>query len=198
MRQLLLRFQSTLPRRERRSTFTVSISNTSISIHAPAKGATACMAGCSQSRRSISIHAPAKGATASPGKSYTKAQFQSTLPRRERLGDIHSAAAKQDFNPRSREGSDDQRKYDAARSRQHFNPRSREGSDMIASLISKCEFNFNPRSREGSDQDQQQRNRCTENFNPRSREGSDVAAVKALRDYIFQSTLPRRERPWFS
>ena len=120
-------FQSTLPRRERRSVRTPAPEARIISIHAPAKGATL-------SRRrngadgEISIHAPAKGATLdgnfaglpmeisihAPAKGATAAavhrpaglEFQSTLPRRERpylAGALHNRA---DFNPRSREGSD--------------------------------------------------------------------------------------------
>ena len=54
----------------------------------------------------ISIHAPAKGATKKPDCNKQASEFQSTLPRRERLetrpGKNHPA----DFNPRSREGSD--------------------------------------------------------------------------------------------
>ena len=55
-----------------------------ISIHAPAKGATRS---CTSFRALswISIHAPAKGAT---------------------RADIDAALSTQDFNPRSREGSD--------------------------------------------------------------------------------------------
>ena len=56
---------------------------------------------------------------------------------------------------------------------------------------------FNPRSREGSDS-----TLCGGNllfdlyFNPRSREGSDVRRFFRLdRTELFQSTLPRRERP---
>ena len=59
-------------------------SDLSISIHAPAKGATeseCTVAG----NADISIHAPAKGATFSwVFIGFTAAQFQSTLPRRER------------------------------------------------------------------------------------------------------------------
>ena len=55
-------FQSTLPRRERHSTRTTTQRKRTISIHAPAKGAT-----CTVRRLchvlAISIHAPAKGAT---------------------------------------------------------------------------------------------------------------------------------------
>ena len=57
-----------------------------ISIHAPARGATlCCMSG--GLRGQISIHAPARGATVS-------ALEQSVFP--------------EDFNPRSRKGSDDE------------------------------------------------------------------------------------------
>ena len=33
-----------------------------------------------------------------------------------------------------------------------FNPRSREGSDQILESLTSCLCNFNPRSREGSDE----------------------------------------------
>ena len=100
-------FQSTLPRRERQKLPARMVPFRSISIHAPAKGAT-----IHQSKSThyciISIHAPAKGATGkgsvsisitlrisihAPAKGATIAfslsskdiaEFQSTLPRRER------------------------------------------------------------------------------------------------------------------
>ena len=78
-------FQSTLPQRERRYSDGVSEDIVSISIHAPAKGATSLSSGCKSSQTDfnprsrkgsdvfgfsststslqISIHAPAKGAT---------------------------------------------------------------------------------------------------------------------------------------
>ena len=55
----------------------------------------------------ISIHAPVKGATACPRR---------TTP------------PSSDFNPRSREGSDEYQESTRT-TRQYFNPRSREGSD---------------------------------------------------------------------
>ena len=76
-----------------------------ISIHAPAKGATFTSA-CIKSRGIISIHAPAKGATKEHGYNQTRIQFQSTLPRRERLIDASAIYFICYFNPRSREGSD--------------------------------------------------------------------------------------------
>ena len=100
------KFQSTLPRRERRFQAVHVVVSFHISIHAPAKGAT--QIACTKMHIvRISIHAPAKGATAfdllmgsdsaisihapAKGATYGKLstklseQFQSTLPRRERL-----------------------------------------------------------------------------------------------------------------
>ncbi len=55
----------------------------------------------------ISIHAPAKGATSQSVIRTNRIKFQSTLPRRERLGELRpSSRLIIDFNPRSREGSD--------------------------------------------------------------------------------------------
>ena len=77
-------FQSTLPRRERLELSSPTLLDTkSISIHAPAKGATDYFF-IQLAQSKISIHAPAKGAT--PRRSAR------SLPR--------------NFNPRSREGSD--------------------------------------------------------------------------------------------
>ena len=102
-------FQSTLPRRERLQSQRIWETQHFISIHAPAKGATAYIplflvymqlfqstlprrerlsngAATITHTISISIHAPAKGATAQPkDQPITKTVFQSTLPRRERL-----------------------------------------------------------------------------------------------------------------
>ena len=80
----LLLFQSTLPRRERRILYKFRLQ-----------------------RDQISIHAPAKGATRTWETSSLAWQFQSTLPRRERhpcgcIGYFNC----NNFNPRSREGSD--------------------------------------------------------------------------------------------
>ena len=82
---------------------------TDISIHAPAKGATAIIVAVLIMFALISIHAPAKGATyyGTFDMSILNS-FQSTLPRRERPFDIyHRVTGFYNFNPRSREGSDD-------------------------------------------------------------------------------------------
>ena len=143
-------FQSTLPRRERPNDNESFIDILIISIHAPAKGAT------------FSRYFPC----------IPLAQFQSTLPRRERpssMFDIISCG--------------------------HFNPRSREGSDLNAAVKSSgSNFNFNPRSREGSDNDA-----IVTIFNfyisiHAPAKGATWATSGQGRPTSFQSTLPRRER----
>ncbi len=106
-----IKFQSTLPRRERLIDPIYTLLDGDISIHAPAKGATIHTGQNSQEKK-ISIHAPAKGATS---KSF------STLPI------IH-------FNPRSREGSDLMSGF-TEYTKRNFNPRSREGSDWMYVVI---------------------------------------------------------------
>ena len=76
----------------------------------------------------ISIHAPARGATRQYGIDGFSLEFQSTLPRGERLESDHEV-----FNLF------------------YFNPRSREGSDFMLLATMVRLFDFNPRSREGSD-----------------------------------------------
>ena len=124
---------------------------------------------------SISIHAPARGATA--GITATQNLSQDFNPRSREGSDTVCSPfviSSQDFNPRSREGSDlpswciwsmasiisihapargatgDAK--DIWLAVRNFNPRSREGSDhKFISSASKMRY-FNPRSREGSDE----------------------------------------------
>ena len=78
--------------------------------------------------RIISIHAPARGATADSQHSFTGRLFQSTLPHGERLQIPRPSTFCNYFNPRSRTGSDT--KADTAQAEaDNFNPRSRTGSD---------------------------------------------------------------------
>ena len=145
-----------------------------ISIHAPAKGATMYDTKY-DTKQKISIHAPAKGATLHQLLIFDQIRFQSTLPRRER----HDSGAlvyteKEDFNPRSREGSDADKAFKTASSgafQSTLPRRERQWQRAAADL----ERHFNPRSREGSDK-------------LRKRKSSERSR--------FQSTLPRRERQW--
>ena len=104
-------FQSTLPQGERHFPPEYVPLDVPISIHAPARGATPWMIPAEQFAV-ISIHAPARGAT-----------------RPHAVYSVHI----QNFNPRSRKGSDDPRSYND-RSYYHFNPRSRKGSDTVADV----------------------------------------------------------------
>ena len=58
------------------------------------------------STKSISIHAPAQGATRLTKKITTIGGFHSTLPRRERPTAAKLSVTPKHFNPRSRAGSD--------------------------------------------------------------------------------------------
>ena len=166
-------FHSTLPCWERQGGAVFPHEYAGISIHAPVKGATPII---STSTRGclISIHAPVKGATRNTSK---------------------TPALWCDFNPRSREGSDENGYSGVWRIRisihapvkgatvpakplshveRDFNPRSREGSDPVTGKMSGWHEYFNPRSREGSDPVVWKAATGRTNFNPRSREGSDL------------------------
>ena len=120
----------------------------------------------------ISIHAPAKGATC-------------LFCRR--------CCSIQDFNPRSREGSDDHISIHASRIC-YFNPRSREGSDGLSRGKNKRWLHFNPRSREGSDGRPSSRSggcRISIHAPAKGATGGQTMSYKLMQ---FQSTLPRRER----
>ena len=101
------------PARGATSSFCVSFPRSPISIHAPARGAT-CYFYFSSPFSVISIHAPARGAT----------QKQSS-----------KAKSMENFNPRSREGSDSDRPVRYRCTERDFNPRSREGSDINSDCV---------------------------------------------------------------
>ena len=146
-----VRFQSTLPRRERLQTAAARCLAKRISIHAPAKGATlTAVAGscCTQNfnprsregsdiirlgldvDKTISIHAPAKGATDYLCSKMEALWISIHAPAKGATDIGAENDADTDFNPRSREGSDHISKADLSLLL-HFNPRSREGSDSV-------------------------------------------------------------------
>ena len=142
-------FQSALPRGERHCTHGCSRQGCKISIRAPARGATDTV--CNNTHRiRISIRAPARGATKIKDFRDDMVQFQSALPRGERPRPRQKQRPPENFNPRSREGSD-RRGIASFVSVFDFNPRSREGSDYAWGVYCTAWANFNPRSREGSD-----------------------------------------------
>ena len=148
-------------------------------------------------KTSISIHAPTRGATHCKScLEAPKTIFQSTLPRGERQDGYANSDAVVNFNPRSHEGSDQndstalQIRFDisihaptrGATDKQQwyaytvpFNPRSHEGSDVP-------EFGIQVKSYEIS-------------IHAPTRGATPERPAQPYRDPEFQSTLPRGERP---
>ena len=145
----LITFQSTLPRRERLARCSLMTSRIRFQSTLPRRER--------QKRphrfdrlREISIHAPAKGATNPAGPIADMCRFQSTLPRRERHHKSLLQFYRLNFNPRSREGSD---QYN----HNHYTYRlisihaPAKGATLLQDLLNSLLNYFNPRSREGSD-----------------------------------------------
>ena len=114
--------------------------------------------------KSISIHAPAKGATKWIAKNPEAYAFQSTLPRRERRCIyplvIYCSLFQSTLPRRERRWG----KSDAETRVFYFNPRSREGSDSVGLVREYYVQDFNPRSREGSDDNDDRFYMCTVEF----------------------------------
>ncbi len=103
-----------------------------------------------QTALKISIHAPARGATLNLEKVVAVCKFQSTLPRGERHHQPVRQAPTLRFQSTLPRG--ERRRYaDFHESGNNFNPRSREGSDRKENRDRLLQLYFNPRSREGSD-----------------------------------------------
>ena len=84
----------------------MKFTNVDISIHAPVKGATSALSGRDQ-HVLISIHAPVKGATCASSALTGCAKISIHAPVKGATRNLlDSYLESQDFNPRSREGSD--------------------------------------------------------------------------------------------
>ena len=97
-------------------------------------------------------------------------RFQSTLPRGERHVWNGAKEFLTDFNPRSREGSDDYLGFPNSPRTISIHAPARGATEYLRSSNGLSD-DFNPRSREGLQIDDD--GYTTSNFNPRSREGSD-------------------------
>ena len=145
------RFQSTLPRRERQRVTAYNVTRNKISIHAPAKGATQDKLKELEASK-ISIHAPAKGAT------------------------LHTAIIFPSLS--------------------NFNPRSREGSDNVPLDVSEMDTPFQstlPRRERRLFSAIRSRIYIISIHAPAKGATIYVADLVVLQ-FLFQSTLPRRER----
>ena len=146
------RFQSTPPRGGRRLRPCPQTSSFSISIHAPARGATDQGRGRAGLPQDISIHAPARGATLESVFKLSLIIFQSTPPRGgRRRGNGGTACGSKNFNPRPREGGDyiiPVAEYLATQISIHAPAR---GATASMTALTSGRRNFNPRPREGGD-----------------------------------------------
>ena len=103
-------FQSTLPRGERLSKLVRFNLKKFISIHAPARGATKERYDIIGKQFGISIHAPARGATRKTFWKTHRHRISIHAPARGATqGTSKDRSNDRNFNPRSREGSDDLR-----------------------------------------------------------------------------------------
>ena len=167
-------FQSSLPRRKRLNRCKDVQKAYGISILAPAKGATTATVRLKRWHRHFNPRSRKGSDLPQKRKRRYIRIFQSTLPRRERQYKAFlkcNAPAISIHAPAK--GATEKMCMDSQRST-NFNPRSREGSDAACHIRQKCSQYFNPRSREGSD-----------------RSGNLCPCYCP----VFQSTLPRRERP---
>ena len=165
-------FQSTLPRGERRRLRLREHGRKSISIHAPARGATFCHLLALLNTRNFNPRSREGSDGHSDVTLLTVPVFQSTLPRGERHLPQTRCPENVYFNPRSREGSDvvSYKIESVGREFQSTLPRGERRLQDIRpprtmafqSTLPRGErrrmfppgirpFYFNPRSREGSD-----------------------------------------------
>ena len=87
----------------------------------------------------ISIHAPARGATEVTAVPDDLIKFQSTLPRGERQGSSGAGSIESGFQSTLPRGERQQEQATTA-AVQNFNPRSREGSDLFCYWHNICRY----------------------------------------------------------
>ncbi len=182
------KFQSTLPRGERRFAICSPSLILGISIHAPARGATSTYQHTHYSTR-ISIHAPARGATDfsdffkfflrisihAPARGATVDPFFGSL---DHVISIHAPARGATFGTL--------RSIPAASLFQSTLPR---GERLLCGANLKLVIQFQSTLPRGERRNTQPRSAERRNFNPRSREGSDDAGAEAC--YIAAHFNPR-------
>ena len=104
-------------------------------------------------------------------------EFQSTLPREERLFHNCFEHVFNYFNPRSHERSDTMpTPIKLSRSHISIHAPTRGATSSVVCLNSSMR-NFNPRSHERSDSSRRSNHKCKANFNPRSHERSDSCKI---------------------
>ena len=119
---------------------------------------------------------------------------QFTLPWRERQKTKRFSSSSLNFNPRPREGSDNQQDW-LKPEMPYFNPRPREGSDVfLQSVVVVLQISIHAPVKGATLPIIANFLSCFD-FNPRPREGSDSNQKSSFKRYVlFQSTPPWRER----
>ena len=192
-------FQSTHPHGVRLDLLNSHIVVLLVSIHAPARGATAQPFNA-RPRRGVSIHAPARGATRTGWRPRLNGLFQSTHPHGVRLHAFLNWQLLRGFNPRTRTGCDfaaNEGDFSVAvfqsthphGVRLHaflnwqllrgFNPRTRTGCDRDGGRRPRRRRRFNPRTRTGCDNGMDSHAAAILRFNPRTRTGCDAGCLTA-------------------
>ncbi len=147
--------------------------------------------------RTISIHAPARGATSSLGfNCFSKTLFQSTHPRGVRQKNLSFPAPLFLFQSTHPRGVRRLLRLFSRRERNHFNPRTREGCDNFVELFDGGErvISIHAPAR-GATCLNHRKYLCSEDFNPRTREGCDLRPTILIKERSgFQSTHPRGVR----
>jgi len=212
----LILFQSTRPRGARRSDNVARPTIKTVSIHAPAWGATNALVdilhaadvsihapawGATYTGKTkdalkiVSIHAPAWGATDEQARKTNELKFQSTRPRGARQIDLAAGRYCRRVSIHAPAWGATPISLDAYQVYLSFNPRARVGRDLLVLSILAANTCFNPRARVGRDmivKEYKSRLLC---FNPRARVGRDrLVNWKYRIDREFQSTRPRGAR----
>ncbi len=164
-------FQSTLPRGERRG-----------------------VSGCPK-RHTVSIHAPARGATQSPSGISVPSAFQSTLPRGERRPSELTTVSNVGFQSTLPRGERRDSCSHVAPS-QSFNPRSRAGSDATSARTTNVpSVSIHAPARGATLHRHRYRLPGKVSIHAPAR-GATRSSSRSTIARQFQSTLPRGERPY--
>ena len=210
-----IRFQSTLPRGERRYAGDEKPQKVIISIHAPARGATGSAISSRTDVNDFNPRSREGSDTINGVSTLPPMQISIHAPARGATSDVRSVVSTtRNFNPRSREGSDVENAAADSKVVGISIHAPARGATMVSRPIGLLMLYFNPRSREGSDgqpeppepphpifQSTLPRGERLQNllrvrkynyFNPRSREGSDKIPFFRIRHILISIHAPAR------
>ena len=191
-------FQSTLPRGERRVLLRFLLFLVNISIHAPTRGATLMITANLDEIPDFNPRSHEGSDYASLSDTASGAKFQSTLPRGERRLRAVAVDGEGGISIHAPTRGATYHCCLSASWEYNFNPRSHEGSDFSFLESENIQFHFNPRSHEGSDMSRKSLARSAIRISIHApTRGATFCCAFCCSSSIFQSTLPRGERPAF-